>query len=225
MFQDADHGAWEDYWIPPSCLDISGADIHIFSKSGRDSIGDRAGIHQAVRDSLQLGTTGCGIEKRCILEGELLVWNSEVGRIEPFYKIRRHVQRAGRQIGTAGDSPIAVGERLMIVLYNVMLLDDLVYAQQSQDKRRDLLEQLVHRIPGQAEVGSRQVIRFSSTDAAESLRKAFSNAIAQRWEGLVLKVVMIPARHSARTQRPTNSRKTTFPALATQPMSLSLNYL
>jgi hypothetical protein len=67
-------------------LDISGADIHIFSKSGGDSTGDRAGIHQAVRDSLQLGTTGCGIEKRCILKGELLVWNSEVGRIKPFYK-------------------------------------------------------------------------------------------------------------------------------------------
>jgi DNA ligase-4 len=75
----------------------------------------------------------------------------------------------------------------MIVLYNVMLLDDLFCARQNQDKRRDLLERLVYRISGQAEVGSRQVIRFSSTDAAESLRKAFSNAIAQRWEGLVLK--------------------------------------
>ncbi|KAB8071490.1 hypothetical protein BDV29DRAFT_179150 [Aspergillus leporis] len=83
-----------------------------------------------------------------------------------------------------------MGERLMIVLYDAMLLDDLFCARQSQDKRRHLLERLVHRIPGQAEVGSRQVIRFSSADTAESLRKAFSlqcNAIAQRWEGLVLK--------------------------------------
>ncbi|KAM3547858.1 hypothetical protein ARSEF4850_009762, partial [Beauveria asiatica] len=68
-----------------------------------------------------------------------------------------------------------------------MSLDNTFCARQRQDTRRHLLERLVHRIPGQADVGSRQVIRFSSADAAESLRKAFSNAIAQRWEGLVLK--------------------------------------
>lgn len=43
----------------------------------------------------------------CILEGEVVVWNNEVGSIAPFYKIRRHVQRAGRHIGTARDFPIS----------------------------------------------------------------------------------------------------------------------
>lgn len=91
-------------------LGTSGADIQIFSKNGRDSTRDRAGIHQAVRESLRIGQKGCRIKNQCILEGELLVWNNEAGSIEPFHKIRRHVQRAGRYIGTARDSPIASGE-------------------------------------------------------------------------------------------------------------------
>ncbi|KAJ2982027.1 hypothetical protein NQ176_g1655 [Zarea fungicola] len=53
-------------------LEASGANIQIFSKSGRDSTRDRAGIHQAVRDSLRLDMTGCRITKQCILEGELV---------------------------------------------------------------------------------------------------------------------------------------------------------
>ncbi|KAJ2972056.1 hypothetical protein NQ176_g7377 [Zarea fungicola] len=167
-------------------LEASGANIQIFSKSGRDSTSDRAGVHQAVRDSLRLGMTGCRITKQCILEGEL-VWNDDVGRIEPFHKIRRHVHRAGRYIGTARDSPIARSEHLMIIFYDIMLLDDAFCARQSQDKRRHLLERLIQRIPGRADVGFRQVIQFSSIDAAEGLRQAFASAIAQRWEGLVLK--------------------------------------
>jgi DNA ligase-4 len=148
-----------------------------------------------------------------------------LAELSHFIKIRHHVQRAGRQIGTAGDSPIAVGERLMIVLYNVMLLDDLFCARQNQDKRRDLLERLVYRISGQAEVGSRQVIRFSSTDAAESLRKAFSNAIAQRWEGLVLKGCHDLYPSFCQDTASVKLKKDCIPGLRIQPISLSLNYL
>ncbi|KAH7146057.1 hypothetical protein EDB81DRAFT_651069, partial [Dactylonectria macrodidyma] len=81
-------------------LSKSGADIKIFSKSGRDLTSDCIGIHRALRDSLELYTAGCKIKKRCILEGELLVWNDD-RRIEPFYKIRKYMKRLGRFLRAA----------------------------------------------------------------------------------------------------------------------------
>jgi DNA ligase 4 len=74
--------------------------IQIFSKSGKDSKNDRKGLHPAIRESLKLGTADCVINHQCILEGELLVWNDNRHRLEPFYKIRKHVTRSGRYLGT-----------------------------------------------------------------------------------------------------------------------------
>lgn len=82
-------------------LNKSGAGIKIFSESGRDSTSDRMGIHRALRDGLKLDIAGYKIKKRCILEGELLVWNVDNRRIEPFYKTRRYVKRSGRFLGAA----------------------------------------------------------------------------------------------------------------------------
>ncbi|KAH7115532.1 hypothetical protein EDB81DRAFT_819664, partial [Dactylonectria macrodidyma] len=167
-------------------LNKSGADIKIFSKSGRDSTSDRMGIHRALRDSLELDTAGCKIKKRCILEGELLVWNED-GRIEPFHKIRRHVKRSGRFLGAARDSPVESSEHLMIMFYDILLLDGIVCGLETHDERRRRLQSLVRRIPGRTDIGSREVIKFSSFDAAERLSETFARAITQRWEGFVLK--------------------------------------
>lgn len=78
--------------------------IKIFSKSGKDSTEDRSGIHDILHHSLRLGQSDCVIKSRCILEGELLVWNELEGCIQPFYKIRRYVSRSGRFLGTNQDS-------------------------------------------------------------------------------------------------------------------------
>ncbi|KAH7115591.1 hypothetical protein EDB81DRAFT_595044, partial [Dactylonectria macrodidyma] len=158
-----------------------------FSKSGRDSTSDRMGSHQALRDSLELDTAGCKIKKRCILESELLVWNDDDGRIEPFHKIRRHVKRSGRFLGAARDSLVESSEHLMIMFYDILLLDGIVCGLETHDERRRRLQFLVLRIPGRTDIGSREVIEFSSLDAAERLSETFARAITQRWEGFVLK--------------------------------------
>jgi DNA ligase-4 len=99
--------------------------IKIFSKSGKNSTIDRIGLHAgALRDSLKLDTADCKIKKQCILEGELLVWSDDDERIEPFHKIRKHVKRSGRFIGTARDSLVDLDEHLMIMFYDILLLDD-----------------------------------------------------------------------------------------------------
>jgi DNA ligase-4 len=165
----------------------SGARIKIFSKSGRDSTSDRIGIHCTLRDSLELDTVGCKIKKQCILEGELLVWNDDDERIEPFHKIRKHVNRSGRFLGTARDSPVDLNEHLMIMFYDILLLDDTACVRESHDERRRVLQSLVHSVPGRVDIGSREVLEFSSADAAKQLSEAFARAITERWEGLVLK--------------------------------------
>ncbi|KAJ6436018.1 DNA ligase (ATP) [Purpureocillium lavendulum] len=161
--------------------------IKIFSKGGRDSTRDRMGLHRALRESLKLGTADCAIKKQCILEGELLVWNDDTRTIAPFHRIRKHVRRSGRLLGAAQNSPVTANEHLMVMFYDLLLLDDTFCARESLDKRRHRLQSLVCRIPGHADIGSREVVTFSLMNAAEELTAVFARAITQRWEGLVLK--------------------------------------
>jgi DNA ligase-4 len=79
--------------------------IQIFSKSGKDSTVDRAGIHPILRGSLRIGERDCSFSRRCILEGELLVWSDKHGKIMDFHKLRKFISRSGTFIGTDNDSP------------------------------------------------------------------------------------------------------------------------
>lgn len=79
--------------------------IQIFSKSGKDSTKDKQGIHKAIKKSLRIGQADCTISKQCILEGELLVWSDRQKEIQEFHKLRKHISRAGKFIGTENDSP------------------------------------------------------------------------------------------------------------------------
>ncbi|KAJ5586700.1 ATP dependent DNA ligase domain protein [Penicillium hispanicum] len=79
--------------------------VQIFSKSGRDSTEDRCGIVDIVEDSLQLKREQCKFKKRCILEGELLVWSDKYGGIVGFHKLRKFLSRSGTYLGIDSDSP------------------------------------------------------------------------------------------------------------------------
>jgi DNA ligase-4 len=119
-------------------IDLSRASdsIKIFSKSGKDLTIDRIGLYRALRDSLELDIADCRIKRLYILEGELLVWTDNDKRIEPFYKIRKHMKRSGRLIGTTRDSPVDSNEHFMIMFFDILLLDDIVCIRESYNKRR-----------------------------------------------------------------------------------------
>lgn len=87
-------------------IDLSkkGNKIQIFSKSGKDSTSDRAGAHDTIRRCLRVGKDDCGFSSRCILEGELLVWDDRDEKQLEFHKIRKHVSRSGVFLGTGKDS-------------------------------------------------------------------------------------------------------------------------
>ena len=78
--------------------------IQIFSKTGKDATEDRKGVHEAIKNSLRLGTADCAFSQSCILEGELIAWSDREQKILPFHKIRKHVSRSGSFLGTKVDS-------------------------------------------------------------------------------------------------------------------------
>ncbi|RAL03067.1 ATP dependent DNA ligase domain protein [Aspergillus ibericus CBS 121593] len=161
--------------------------IQIFSKSGKDSTKDRAGIHQVVSDCLKLGMPGCKISRRCILEGELLVWSDKHARIEDFHKLRKFIARSGTFIGIGNDSPPQPYDHLMIVFFDILLIDDNVCLKLPHRERRLLLKDTIQPIPGRADISEQWVLDFSHYDGQSRLESIFQKGIHERWEGFVLK--------------------------------------
>lgn len=78
--------------------------IQIFSKSGKDSTQDRSGINEVLQESLRLKSPDCKFSRRCILEGELVVWSDDQRKILDFHKLRKFISRSGTFIGAENDS-------------------------------------------------------------------------------------------------------------------------
>lgn len=163
--------------------------IQIFSKSGRDSTQDRIRLHYAIEASVNLQSRSqqCMIKGRCILEGELLIYNRTTGTIEPFHKIRKHVQHGGCFLNQEADSPVGLDEQVMIMYYDILLLDHSVLLERPLEERRRCLERLITPAKGLAEIGVQHILDFRSRTAPEHLRRIFASCITQRLEGLIVK--------------------------------------
>ncbi|TLD20577.1 hypothetical protein PspLS_08737 [Pyricularia sp. CBS 133598] len=164
--------------------------VQIFSKSGKDSTIDRVNLHPAIRSSLKIGgIEPCRIKTGCILEGELVVYSKKEGTILPFDKIRKHVSRAGFYFHRSDDDSQAhPWERLMIVYYDVLMIDDESLLGVRHSERFKRLKKLVSCSPGVATIVERQVIDFDqNSHAASDLRHIFAQCITSHEEGLVLK--------------------------------------
>ncbi|UPK93899.1 hypothetical protein LCI18_004834 [Fusarium solani-melongenae] len=161
--------------------------IQIFSKSGKDSTEDREALHGTILESLQIGRPGAKVTKACILEGELVAYDDSLQKILPFHKIRKHVSRRGRFLNTEQDSLPGPQEHLMMVYYDVLLLEDQSLINLRHSERFKILSSLITYRKGWSELVQHQVIDFGRNLGASSLRKAFALTILARKEGLVLK--------------------------------------
>ncbi|PHH61889.1 hypothetical protein CDD81_7753 [Ophiocordyceps australis] len=161
--------------------------IQIFSKSGKDSTEDRVGLHDTIAQSLKLGSLDCKVRKQCILEGELVVYSDKENKILPFHKIRNHVSRRGLFLNVEQDSPPRDCEHLMIIYFDILLLDDDSLLATRHSERFKILERIVSQRQGWSELIQRQVIDFRSHYASSDLRNAFASIIVAKDEGLVLK--------------------------------------
>lgn len=167
--------------------------IKIFSKSGKDSTQDRAGVQQTIIDALRLGEKGCRFKKQAILLGELVVFSDKTNEILPFEKIRKHVSRSGRFIGTDDDSQAHPHEHLAIVFFDLLLLDDEVVMNKPVEERRMWLREAFRKIRGRALSAEWKIIDFSgSKRARDGLVQQFAASNAKRCEGLVLKPCGVP---------------------------------
>ncbi|KAK5936458.1 hypothetical protein PMZ80_011302 [Knufia obscura] len=167
-------------------------EVKLFSKSGRDSTHDRSTIVPTVRQCLGLDTARCTLQIHCILVAELVVWNDNADDIMPFYKIRRYVTREGRRLGCAEDSPPDPGEHLMVVFHDILLWDERKCIDEIYSQRRRYLHELVQPIVGRAAIGEQIVMNFSASDSERRLARQMAFALAQNWEGLVLKACQGP---------------------------------
>jgi DNA ligase 4 len=75
----------------------------------------------------------------------------------------------------------------MIIFYDILLLNNTACIREIYNKRRRLLQSLIHCIPGRADIRIREIIEFSSFNAPELLSETFTRVITVRWEGLILK--------------------------------------
>ncbi|KAF2113814.1 hypothetical protein BDV96DRAFT_548808 [Lophiotrema nucula] len=166
--------------------------IQIFSKNGKDATADRRSLHNAIQASLRVGTPSCRFKKNCIVLGELVVWCDKQQKILPFSKIRKHVSRSGSFIGTLQDSLPHEWEHLMVVFFDVLVLDDEPILKRSLQARRNILKELVHFVPGRAMRSKWTLLDFRDEHGITDLRQAFARTIAERQEGLVLKPLQAP---------------------------------
>jgi DNA ligase-4 len=170
-------------------IDLARGDgwLKIYSKSGRDSTEDRAGLRDTIKKCLRIGTDKCRFKRACILVAEMVVFSDTENSILGFDKIRQHVSRAGSFLGAENDSPAHPGEHLMIILFDLLLLDDEDILSRSVEERKSRLSSVYKRIHGRAAPAESCVMDFSQANAERRLMNHFAASIACRHEGLVLK--------------------------------------
>jgi DNA ligase-4 len=168
--------------------------IQIFSKSSKDSTKDRQKVHGAIRECLRIGHSDCFFKRRCIVLGELVVWSEKDRQILGFEKIRKHVSRSGLYIGTEEDSQPHPGEKLMVVFFDVLLVDDDIVMRKPHVERRSILsKKLICKKEGCGITAEWKTIDFSrKEEASYSLCREFAAALSYRVEGLVMKPSDMP---------------------------------
>jgi DNA ligase-4 len=173
-------------------LDDAPNEIRIFSKNGKDATTDRKPLHTTIREALHIGQTDCMLKKKCIVLGEMVLYSDREKSIMPFSKIRKHLSRSGSSIGTLQDSLPHEWEHLMIVFFDILVLDDESTLRHCLQDRRRILRGLVHAIPGRSMRSEWTLLDFKTRDGITDLKQIFARTLAERQEGLVLKPLHAP---------------------------------
>ncbi|KAF3039047.1 hypothetical protein E8E12_008781 [Didymella heteroderae] len=173
-------------------LENAQQDIKIFSKNGKDATADRSALHATIRDALRIGLPDCAFKSKCIALGEMVLYSDREEKIMPFCKIRKHISRSGSFIGTLQDSLPHEWEHLMIVFFDVLVLDDEPVLRHCLQERRNLLRDLVQSKPGRSMRSEWSLLDFKTGDGITDLKEVFARNLASRQEGLVLKPLHAP---------------------------------
>jgi DNA ligase-4 len=173
-------------------LDNTERDTKIFSKNGKDATADREPLHNTIRNALRIGRADCMFKKKCIVLGEMVLYSDKEKKIMPFSKIRKHISRSGSFMGTLQDSLPHEWEHLMIVFFDVLVLDNGPVLRHCLQDRRKILRDLVQAIPGRSMRSEWTLLDFKTGDGITDLKQTFARTMANRQEGLVLKPLHAP---------------------------------
>lgn len=173
-------------------LENAPQEIKLFSKNGKDATADRSALHPTIREALRIGRSDCAFKSKCIVLGEMVLYSDKEKKIMPFSKIRKHISRSGSFIGTLQDSLPHEWEHLMIVFFDVLMLDDEPVLRHCLQERRNLLRDLVQSKPGRSMRSEWSLLDFKTGDGITDLKEVFSRNLARREEGLVLKPLHAP---------------------------------
>lgn len=122
----------------------------------------------------------------------MVVFSDAQDSILGFDEIRKHVSRAGSFIGVENDPPRQSSEHLMIILFDLLLLDDEDVLSRSVEERKARLSTIYKKTHGRAAPAESCVMDFSQASAERRLVNHFAASIACRHEGLVLKPCGVP---------------------------------
>jgi DNA ligase-4 len=173
-------------------LDETTNDIRIFSKNGKDATADCQLLQATIRDALRIGMPDCQFRRKCIVLGEMVLWSDKEKRILPFSKIRKHISRSGSFFGTLQDSLPHEWEHLMLVFFDVLMLDDDPVMRRCLQNRRHVLRDLVKIIPGRSHRSEWTLLDLKTECGVTDLKQAFARTLAFRQEGMVLKPLHAP---------------------------------
>ena len=166
--------------------------IKIFSKNGKDATSDRQCLHDTIRTALRIGQPDCLLKQNCIILAEMVAYSDKEEKILPFSKIRKHISRSGSFLGTLQDSLPHEWEHLMLVFFDILMLDDDPVLRNCLQDRRRVLRDLVQTIPGRSQRSEWTYLNFKSDHGVIDLKQAFARSLAYRQEGLVLKPLGTP---------------------------------
>lgn len=124
--------------------------------------------------------------------GEMVLFSNKERKILPFSKIRKHISRSGSFIGILHDSLPHEWEHLMVVFFDILVLDEKPILRQTLQNRRNVLRDVIRIIPGRSMRSEWTLIDFKTKDGVTDLKQAFAHSVASRQEGLILKPLHAP---------------------------------
>ncbi|KAI4951868.1 hypothetical protein J4E91_003329 [Alternaria rosae] len=173
-------------------LDNAPNDIRIFSKNGKDATADRKPLHATIREALRIGRPDCILKKKCVILGEMVLYSDNTKKIMGFSKIRKHITRSGSFIGTLQDLLPYEWEHLMLVFFDILVLDDESTLRHCLQDCCKILRDLVYVILGWLMRLEWTLLDFKTGDGITDLKQIFARNLAEHQEGLVLKPLHAP---------------------------------
>ncbi|XP_062183911.1 putative DNA ligase 4 [Phragmites australis] len=160
----------------------NGEEIHFFSRSFLDHSEYAPGMSKVIKENI--------LVDRCILDGEMLVWDTVLNRFAEF--------GSNQEIAKAAREGLETDRQLCYVAFDILYAGDTSVIHQSLIERHEILHKVVKPLKGHLEIlvptGGLNLHRPSDEPCwsivahnLEDVEKFFKETIDNREEGIVLK--------------------------------------